>query len=78
MLEAELLRTNCPAIETLDDVLHVDDLTAKTMLPYGLTAELFKMENDDVFNYCNLRYQALKAKGVKMAAFEDITDCYGW
>lgn len=65
-------------ITALTDTLHVDDITARTLLPYALAAELFKMESEEIFNYCNARYQQLKKGTVKKAEFVDTVDYYGW
>ena len=65
-------------ISALTDTLHVDDITARTLLPYALAAELFKTENQDIFNYCNMRYQELKKGNRKVAQFADTVDYYRW
>jgi len=66
-----------PAVITaLTDALHVDDITARTLLPYALAAELFKMENQDIYNYCSQRYQQLKKATVKKAVMAEIVDYY--
>lgn len=65
-------------ITALTDMLHVDDVTARSILPYGLAAELFKMENQDIYQYCDRRYQEFKRGTKKMARFVDTIDYYGW
>ena len=72
-----------PAVITaLTDTLHVDDVTARTILPYGLAAELLKDEGSDVGNriaeYALARYRDLKQGAKKMAQFVDTIDCYRW
>jgi len=69
-----------PAVITsLSDTILLDDVTARTMLPYGLAAELFKEENKDVSTFCRQRYIELKATtAVKHSASEEqIQDVYG-
>lgn len=64
-------------IASLSDTLHVDDITARTLLPYALAAELFKMENEDIYQYASQRYQQLKAQTVKQVKFDSVIDYYG-
>jgi hypothetical protein len=64
-------------IASLADTLHVDDITARTLLPYALAAELFKMENEDIYQYASQRYQQLKAQTVKQVKFDSVIDYYG-
>lgn len=69
-----------PAVVTgSTDVLELDDVTCRTLLPYGLAAELFKEENKDVSVFCKNRYAELKANSVlrKPASEQVITDVYG-
>lgn len=69
-----------PAVITATaDVLELDDVTCRTLLPYGLAAELFKEENKDVSSFCKNRYDELKANSVlrKPASEQVITDVYG-
>lgn len=69
-----------PAVVTATtDVLELDDVTCRTLLPYGLAAELFKEENKDVSVFCKNRYDELKANSVlrKPASEQQITDVYG-
>lgn len=66
-------------IAATTDVLELDDVTCRTLLPYGLAAELFKEENKDVSVFCKNRYDELKANAVlrKPASEQMITDVYG-
>jgi len=48
-------------ITALTDTLQVDDVTARTILPYGLAAHLLLDENPDVANFFQQRYEELKA-----------------
>jgi hypothetical protein len=69
-------------ITALTDTLHVDDVTARTILPYGLLAELMKDEGSGVGNsiatYALTRYQELKKGAKKIAQFIETDDYYGW
>lgn len=67
------------ALTSFDDEIDLDDYICRTVLPYGLAAELFKSEDPDQAGYCLQRYQELKAelrKGVPSVA-EPIVDVYG-
>ena len=65
-------------IAALTDTMHVDDVTARTILPYGLAAELFKTEDETIAQYCAAKYSELKRGAKKMAQFIDTDDYYGW
>jgi len=46
-----------PALLTgIDDSLDIDDRIASSVLVYGLVAELFKEENDDIYKHANQEY----------------------
>lgn len=66
-------------VSAMTDELQVDDVTARTLLPYGLAAELFKEENPDIYNHFIKRYHELKALAeIKQPASEQaIIDIYG-
>lgn len=64
-------------ISALTDTLHVDDVTARTLLPYALTSELFKTEDETIYQYANARYQQLKQSAKQAVQFGDIADYYG-
>lgn len=66
-------------IAAMTDVLSVDDVTARTLLPYALGMELFKEENEELYKHFKARYQELKLLSmVKPAASETaIIDVYG-
>lgn len=66
------------AIMNMTDALQVDDVTARTLMPYGLGMELFKEENEDIYNHFRKRYVELKALSeVKQPASEQaIIDVY--
>jgi hypothetical protein len=68
-----------PAIvATIDDTLQVDDITARTLLPYGLGMELFKEENQTVYQHFLNRYRDLKNLSMQKqpASEEKIIDYY--
>jgi hypothetical protein len=67
------------AITALTDSMTVDDVTARTVLPYGLAAELFKDEKDDLYPVLYQRYQQLKKDmTIRPAKITDTIDVYGW
>jgi hypothetical protein len=67
------------AITAMTDVIVLDDVTARTLLPYGLAADLFKEENTIVSKFCRDRYMELKAtQGIRHPSQEQqIVDVYG-
>jgi len=64
---------------TMDDIVCLDDSLAKTVLPYGLAAELIKNDDPTLGNYFLQRYQELLARHAKTlpAAWDTIEDVYG-
>jgi hypothetical protein len=66
-------------VEDLEDVVYLDDSIAKTVLPYGLAAELMKNDDPTLGNYFLQRYQELLARHAKTlpAAWDTIEDVYG-
>jgi len=66
-------------LESLYDNIDLDDYCAGTVLPYGLAAHLLLNEDPSTANYCQQRYDELKASLVRgmPAESEDITDVYG-
>ena len=64
---------------SMDDVVQLDDSLAKTVLPYGLAAELMKNDDPALGNYFLQRYQELLARHSKTlpAQWEVIEDVYG-
>lgn len=67
------------AITDMTDTLEVDDITARTLLPYALGMELFKDENEALYNHFYRRYNDLKILGMtKQPAIEEkIINVYG-
>lgn len=65
-------------ILAMTDTLQVDDVTARTLLPYGLGAELSKEDNEEFYKHFISRYRELKMLSmVKPAAAEQpIVDVY--
>ncbi len=72
-------RPVCPPVVSLDDVVHLDDSIAKTVLPYGLASELIKNDDPTMGNYFLQRYQELLARHAKTlpAQWDTIEDVYG-
>ena len=70
---------NCPAIQTMDEEIGLDDKLAQTVLPYGLAAQLLLDENPTAASFYQQRYEELLLRiGRQLsAASEDITDVYG-
>ena len=66
-------------INNLNSVVYLDDSIAKSVLPYGLAAELIKNDDPMLGNYFLQRYQELLARHAKTlpAAWDTIEDVYG-
>ena len=68
-------------IESLYDVIDLDDYCAGTIMPYGLAAHLLLDENPTAAGYFQQRYEELLRRlmnGIgKLATSEDIEDVYG-
>lgn len=66
-------------IASVNDVLEVDDVTARTLLPYALGMELFKEENEEIYAHFYKRFNDLKILSmVKQPAVEEkIINVYG-
>lgn len=72
-------RPVCPALESLDDEIGIDDVLAQTVLPYGLAAALMLDENDAMAAFFQQRYEELLHRlgaGVP-GEWESISDVYG-
>lgn len=65
-------------LTAMTDIVAVDDITARTLLPYGLGAELSKEDNEEFYKHFIARYRELKMLSmVKPAAAEQpITDVF--
>lgn len=61
------------------DNVQVDDVTARTILPYGLAAHLLLSENTQSASFFQQRYEELKTLAGRQQASsaEQITDIYG-
>lgn len=69
-----------PSVVTaLTDTLQVDDVTARTILPYGLAAHLLIEENPTSAGFFQQRYEELRSKAMMKhpASDEGITNVYG-
>lgn len=66
-------------ISSLEDEIYMDDFLCGSVLPYGLAAELLKLEDASIANYLYQRYRELLelAKTSIPAGSESITDVYG-
>lgn len=66
-------------ITAMTDPLEVDDITARTLLPYALGMELFKDENETLYQHFYRRYNDLKVLGMtKQPAIEEkVINVYG-
>jgi hypothetical protein len=63
----------------LNQTLTLDDITARTILPYGLAAHLLLTENSASASFFNQRYEELKFEGTRQqaASAEQIINIYG-
>lgn len=71
-----------PVLDSLEDLyteIDLDDYCAGTVLPYGLAAHLLLNEDPSAANFCQQRYDELKASLMRglPAESEDIEDVYG-
>jgi hypothetical protein len=66
-------------ITALTDILQIDDVTARTVLPYGLAAHLMLEENAATASFFNGRYEELKVTSSRQppSAMELIENSYG-
>ena len=66
-------------LEALAEEIDLDDYCAGTVLPYGLAAHLLLNEDPATANFCQQRYDELKASLMRglPAESEDIEDVYG-
>lgn len=66
-------------ISALTDNMQVNDVTARTIMPYGLAAHLLLTENQDSASFFNQRFEELKAVATlqQPASAEMITNLYG-
>ena len=66
-------------ITALPDDIDMDDFICGTVLPYGLAAELLKLEDASIGNYLYQRYQELLRQAMLSipSSSDSITDVYG-
>jgi hypothetical protein len=66
-------------LTAMTDAIQVDDVTARTLLPYGLAAELAKEENEEFYEHFMNRYKELKMQSMMKAPVSEqaIVDVYG-
>ena len=77
-LNTDGTRPICPAVETIESTIGLDDTLCTTVLPYGLAAHLLLGENNVMAGFFNQRYEEMREtlKNVP-ASFEAIEDAYG-
>jgi hypothetical protein len=66
-------------VSAITDTLQVDDVTARTLMVYGLGMELYKDENADLYNHFLSKYEKLKSQAMKAppATEQTIVNVYG-
>jgi hypothetical protein len=66
------------AITSMTDVLQIDDVTARSVLPWGLAMELYK-DDDTKFAYFERRYNEMKALSItrQPASEQQAINVYG-
>lgn len=71
-------RPVCPEVKDYEQWLPLDDVIARTVLPYGLAAHLHLGEDNDKASYFNQRYQELvfTLAQKRPAVWEDIQPMY--
>lgn len=72
-------RPICAAVTDFTSALGLDEVVARTVLPYGLAAQLLLEENPSTASFYQQRYEELTARlgsGIPRS-FESIEDVYG-
>jgi hypothetical protein len=66
-------------VSAMTDAMQLDDVTCRTLLPYGLCADLFKEENSQIATFCLTKYKELKAVATKAKPANEqvMVDVYG-
>ena len=78
ILNTDGTRPICPAVETIESTIGLDDTLCTTVLPYGLAAHLLLGENNVMAGFFNQRYEEMREKLKNApASFESISDAYG-
>lgn len=70
---------NPPYVTSLDDELSLSDAICTSVLPYGLTAQLFLDENSSLASFCQQKFEENKNDSSSRLApnvLEDIEDIY--
>ena len=72
-------RPSCAAVTNFLDAVGIDDTIARTILPYGLAAQLLLEENPGAASFFQQRYEELTARlGCSVPqCFEAIESTYG-
>jgi len=67
-----------PISDPISTVMQVDDVTARTIIPYGLASHLLLQENPAIASYFQQRFEELKYIAGKQppSAFEQILNAY--
>ena len=77
-LNTDGTRPICPAVETIESTIGLDDTLCTTVLPYGLAAHLLLGENNVMAGFFNQRYEEMREKLKNSpASFESVSDAYG-
>ena len=77
-LNTDGTRPICPAVETIESTIGLDDTLCTTVLPYGLAAHLLLGENNVMAGFFNQRYEEMREKLKNVpASFEAVSDTYG-
>ena len=77
-LNTDGTRPICPAVETIESTIGLDDTLCTTVLPYGLAAHLLLGENNVMAGFFNQRDEEMREKLKNApASFDAITDVYG-
>ena len=77
-LNTDGTRPICPAVETIESTIGLDDTLCTTVLPYGLAAHLLLGENNTAAGFFQQRYEEMREKLKNSpASFESISDAYG-
>ena len=77
-LNTDGTRPICPAVETIESSIGLDDTLCTTVLPYGLAAHLLLGENNVMAGFFQPRYEDMREKLKNApASFDAITDVYG-
>ena len=66
-------------IDDITDIVQVDDVTARTLMVYGLGMELYKDENETLYSHFKNMYESILANTKQQPSNEEaITNHYGY